>query len=140
MSSQSAPSYRRSRVLVWVLFVASTATFVMFGLVLGGQGMDHLGEDATRTIGRGELITAGACLTLGPMTTWVLRDLSLAIFGYHDQVMALRRDMNAIVNRSGSTIEETATRPPAPWTCGTCSSENGMNDLACRSCGTRYAT
>lgn len=126
--------YKTSRVLVWLLFWVGVVLFVMVGLVSGGQALDHFEVEATHTLGKGKLLMAVGLLILGPISCRVLRDACLAIFGYHDQVMALRRDMNALATSRGPAVVS-GSPPPAPWQCPTCSGDNGMNDRTCRQCG-----
>ena len=138
MSATSASSYRTSRIFVWILFCTGVFICLAVGLVIAGQGVDHFSEELTRTRGRGEILTAAACLILGPMLLWVFKDTCLAVFGFKDQAMSLRREMNAIANRPAQA-SVALVRPPAPWQCPSCGANNAMADSICTVCGVPFS-
>jgi hypothetical protein len=139
MSATSAPSYRTSRTLVWILFCTGVFACLAIGLVLAGQGIEHFSDELTRTRGRGEILMAAGCLILGPMLLWIFKDTSLAIFNFKDQAMALRRDMNALATRPAATVAGATVRPPAPWQCPDCGAENAMANSSCSKCGVPFS-
>ena len=139
MSTSSAASHRNSRVMVWVLFCAGLFIVLAVGLVMGSQGLDHFSEEATHTLGKGEVLVAAGCLVLGPMMLWVLKDAFLAIFDFKDQAMSLRREMNAIASRPTASASAAIVRPPAPWQCPKCGAENAMADTSCSVCGVAFS-
>jgi hypothetical protein len=139
MSATSAPSYRTSRIMVWVLFCTGVFICLAVGIVMAGQGMDHFSEKATRTLGRGEILMAAGFLLFGPMLLWVFKDSCLAIFGFKDQAMALRREMNALATRPAAKATAAVVRPPAPWQCPDCGAENAMADVSCSGCGIPFS-
>ena len=139
MSAASAPSYRTSRILVWVLFCAGLFTVLAVGLTMVGQGLEHFSDESTRTLGRGEIMMAVGGLILGPMLLWVSKDACLAIFGFKDQAMALRREMNALATRPAAQASAAVVRPSAPWQCSGCGSQNDMADLKCTRCGVQFS-
>ncbi len=139
MSATSAASFRASRLMVWLLFYAGLFVCLAVGLVMGGQGLDHFSEEATRTLGRGEILFAAGCLLFGPMLLWVLKDACLAVYGFKDQAMALRKEMNALASRPAARASAAVVRPPAPWQCPACGAENAMADTSCSVCGVAFS-
>jgi hypothetical protein len=139
MSATSAPSYRTSRILVWILFCSGVFACFAIGVVLGGQGVDNFSDELMRTRGRGEILMAAGFLVVGPMLLWVLKDAFLAIFGFKDQAMALRREMNALASRPAAKVTAAVVRPPAPWQCPDCGAENAMADVSCSGCGIPFS-
>ena len=111
MSATTAASFRTSRIMVWVLFCTGVFVCLAVGIVMGGQGMDHFSEETTRTLGKGEILMAAGFLVLGPMLLWVFKDACLAVFGFKDQAMALRREMNALANRPAAKATAAVVRP-----------------------------
>ena len=138
MSAYSADTYRASRIMVWMLFGVGLFGCLAIGLVMGGQGLDHFAEEGTRTLGQGEIMMAGGLLLFGPMLLWVFKDACLAIFGFQDQAMALRREMNALASRPAASAPAAVVRPPAPWQCPDCEAENAMADTRCAVCGVPF--
>jgi hypothetical protein len=139
MTASAATKFQTTRTLVWLLFWTGIGTFLLVGILIAIQAVGHFESDATQTLGKGELIVAAACVVLGPVSCRVFRDLSLAIFAYHDQVLALRRDMNALASRATGSAQQAGVRPSAPWQCPVCAKQNKMADAACVSCGEPFA-
>lgn len=139
MSASSGPTFRTSRILVWILFCTGLFACLTIGIVMGGQGVDHFSDEFMRTRGRGEILVAAGFLVLGPMLLWVFKDACLAIFGFKDQAMALRREMNALANRPAAKTSAALVRPPAPWQCPDCGAENDMADSVCSGCGVPFS-
>jgi hypothetical protein len=140
MTASALANFQTSRTLVWLLFWTGVVAFLLVGFLIAVQAIGHFESDSTRTLGQGELIVAAACLLFGPICCRVFRDLSLAVFAYHDQVQALRRDMNALASRAPDPARAAVARPPAPWQCSDCERENDMASLACAGCGKPFAT
>ena len=139
MTASALANFQTSRTLVWLLFWTGVVAFLLVGFLIAVQAIGHFESDSTRTLGQGELIVAAACLLFGPICCRVFRDLSLAVFAYHDQVQALRRDMNALASRATGSAQQAGIRPSAPWQCPVCAKQNKMADAACVSCGEPFA-
>jgi hypothetical protein len=138
MSAANGSKHRTTRILIWLLFVTAIGLLIIIGFSIAGQGMSHLDNELTRTLGRSQLLTAGGILVLGPMICWVLRDVFLIILGYHEQFLSLRRAMHTLANRAQTNVGTIPVRPVAPWSCPDCQAENNMASKACAQCGAPY--